>query len=123
MRCAGVCWGCDSHRRSGPDRPRWRDELMFESQVADGRSPSMSYGAGALIGALRLAPAAPAAWAQSKPAAMPVDDALVPLCTPGIVAGKNLASALGLYEGGAGSLIADFADAKGAQNCLKATAA
>ena len=95
---------------------------MFESQVEDGRSRRSAHGSGgSLLAALTLALAASAAWAQSKPAAMPVADALQPLCTPGIVAGKNLDSALGLYEAGDGTLIADLVDAEGARNCLKAT--
>lgn len=96
---------------------------MFESQVENGRSRRRVTGSGgSLIAALTFALAASASWAQSKPGTAPVDDAMIPFCTPGIVGGKNLDGALGMYEAGDGSFIADLVDAAGAKNCLKATA-
>lgn len=97
---------------------------MFEVQVEDVRSRRMlTRSGGSLIAAMTLALVTSASWAQSKPGASSSNDALTPLCTPGIAEGKSLDSGLGLYEAGDGSLIADLVDAEGAKNCLKATPA
>ena len=61
---------------------------------------------------------ASAASVQAKPAA---DAAFTPFCTSGLASGDS--QALGLYEVGGGMFSADFADAKEAQACLKATPA
>jgi hypothetical protein len=90
--------------------------------LMEGRRPGRSAARhrGLLLAAIALAVTTSASLAETKPA---TDEAFRPLCTPGIVGGKNLDSALGLYELGAGLLGADLVDAEGAKNCLKGTVA